>query len=63
MQNALEEICDSGCQLVWQVIEQLKQGHPIPEVEKLRPEQTELLLAELESVMAVYTGTCEAPLK
>lgn len=52
--RCVERICAQGCKVVYQCIEQLRSGTEVADVHGLSGRQIELLLAELESIMAVY---------
>lgn len=56
----MESLCGQGCKAVWGVIATLESGRALPQTDGLDPEELELLLAELKSIMAVYAGTCSA---
>ena len=57
---AMESLCGDGCKAVWAVISNLESGQALPQTEGLSPQELDLLLAELKSIMAVYAGTCGA---
>ena len=52
--RAIERVCALGCRRVWGVIEALREGRERPEYTGLDAGQRRALLAELESIMAVY---------
>lgn len=54
----VETICERGCRLVWDAIEQLDRGEHLPETADLSPSERDWVLAELKSVMAVYGDRC-----
>lgn len=56
----LESLCGQGCKAVWGMIESLETGEALPQTDDLSPEELDVLLAELKSIMAVYAGTCGA---
>ena len=58
-QQALEDICNLGCRSVGEVILALRRGEAVAQTDGMAPEQADLLLEELESIMAVYDGACD----
>ena len=50
----IENVCGEGCQQVRQFINRLRQGHVDDKVKSLKPQERDLVLEELESIMAVY---------
>jgi hypothetical protein len=57
----LEQICEQGCRIVNQVIQQLEQGKNIDNIQYLSHVQQNRLLQELKNIMAIYakTGSCD----
>ncbi|MCK5719153.1 MAG: hypothetical protein KAH84_04290 [Thiomargarita sp.] len=57
----LEQICQLGCRAVNNIIEQLEQQQFIDIIKHLNEKQRQILLQELNSIMAVYseTNSCE----
>lgn len=59
--RVVEQLCEQGCRVVYQRIEQLRAGVLVAEARGLTFRQRERVLAELESIMAVYAengSTC-----
>ena len=54
LQAKIETLCESGCQRVNQVIEQLETQGSIEETRELSDEDCQLLLQELKNIMSVY---------
>jgi len=54
LQAIIDSICGQGCQHVRQFIQQLQQGKVDEKTKALNPRERNLLLEELESIMAVY---------
>jgi hypothetical protein len=58
VEEAVERLCHKGCKAVWQDIQCLEQGLPLPETARLSLEEAALVLEELKHIMAVYEGSC-----
>jgi hypothetical protein len=58
LQQCVESLCGEGCQAVYRHIEHLENGGSLPQTEPLSYEETQLVLAELKSIMAVYGSNC-----
>lgn len=56
--RALEEICQSGCARVREIIDEIGQGDPPASATKLNPAEQALLLEELSAIMSAYQRTC-----
>ena len=54
LQHVIEHICAIGCEHVNEVIEILERQESTPETSALSAEETELVLHELKTIMAVY---------
>lgn len=50
----VEKICAQGCQRVKQTIQNLNQDQPLEATEQLDTTERDLILQELQSIMAVY---------
>jgi hypothetical protein len=50
----VEDICKLGCNRVNEIIEQLERGESIGETTNLGQDETNTLLQELKSIMAIY---------
>lgn len=59
--DCVEILCHKGCKEVSQVILALERGELVAEAEHLNPDERQMVLAELKTVMAVYQkgGTCQ----
>ena len=53
----LEILCQSGCHSVNATIEAMENNQPISIINELTPDERQIILQELKSVMAVYK-TC-----
>ncbi len=53
----LEILCQSGCASVNATIEAMENNQPISIINELTPDERQIILQELKSVMAVYK-TC-----
>ncbi len=56
--RVIDRICDEGCRAVTRYIARLKNGEEDPHWQDLDAVERDILLRELESVMAVYGGCC-----
>jgi hypothetical protein len=54
LQAIVDSICGQGCQQVRQIIQQLQQGGAVEKTQSLSAKERNVLLAELQSIMAVY---------
>lgn len=50
----LEVLCQSGCDTVNATIEAMENNQPISITHDLNPDERQILLRELKSIMAVY---------
>ena len=57
--SCVEALCQHGCRKVTEYIELLKSGEGFREVSMLSAAERRAVLAELESIMSVYTGPCD----
>jgi hypothetical protein len=56
----VEAICEKGCQSVREDIRLLRQGVVLPELKDLDAMARQMVLKELQSIMAVYGDGCPA---
>ena len=54
LQHIIEQICTSGCDRVYEIIDTLEQQNPTDETRELNSEETIIVLQELKTIMAVY---------
>ena len=54
IEHCVDQVCGLGCTFVNHVIEDLRRGNERPEYAHLDPNERQLLLGELVSIMAVY---------
>ncbi len=59
--SCLENICNQGCQVVNQIINQLENDQTVDIIEHLTTKQKIRLLQELKDIMMVYSGSCTYP--
>ena len=59
-EHCVDRICRLGCRRVSDIIHRLEQGERVAEVAGLSPGERRAVLAELQSIMAVYGGSCRA---
>lgn len=50
----LEIVCQSGCEAVNATIKAMENNQPTAVTEELSPEEKEMVLRELKSIMSVY---------
>ena len=55
----VEALCQDGCRKVTEYIGLLKTGEAFREVAMLSTAERQAVLAELESIMSVYTDPCD----
>jgi len=55
IEHKVEQICALGCRYVYQRIDEIRAGQSVPELTGLNSRQAGLVVAELESIMSVYT--------
>ena len=58
VEACVEQICNKGCREVRKDIERMESGGIPPEVGSLSSQQRELVLKELQTIMAVYGSEC-----
>jgi len=60
IEHCLEQICGQGCKTVYLIIREMQNGHHPPCAAALSALQQNVLLHELQAVMAVYNAanTC-----
>jgi hypothetical protein len=56
VEHCIETLCDQGCGRVSEYIEALRAGQVFAEVAGLSETERQMVLAELEAVMAPYQG-------
>lgn len=56
VEHCVDILCDQGCGRVSEYIEALRAGQVFTEVAGLSEEERQVVLAELEAVMAPYQG-------
>ena len=54
VQNFVDDICNQGCDAVWDVIEALKTGENLMVFSELNDEDRKTVLNELTEIMAPY---------
>lgn len=54
IQDAIETLCNDGCQSVRNYIQQLETGESLPITDTYTESEHKLLLNELKKIMAVY---------
>lgn len=54
LQHIIEQICASGCDRVYEIIDTLEQHQHIDQTRELNKEETTIVLQELKAIMAVY---------
>lgn len=54
LQHLIEQLCTTGCERVNEVIEILEREESIEETRELSAEESEFVLLELKTIMAVY---------
>ncbi len=54
VQSIIESICETGCNNVNQIIDQLETGQPTQETEHLTEAERQQVLHELKNIMSVY---------
>jgi hypothetical protein len=54
IQQCVEKLCQQGCERVYEYIDALRSGRQLDETGPLSPGERRQVLAELESIMAVY---------
>ena len=59
VEHALEEVCQSGCGRVRELIDEIRQGNWPQNALQLNSDERKLFLQELESVMKAYQGACK----
>ncbi len=57
--QAIERLCQKGCQALWLDIATLDQGQPVTETLGLSAQEQAQVLREIKSIMAVYKGRCD----
>jgi hypothetical protein len=57
--HCIEILCRQGCSEVYTYIQALRSGEDIAEAAMLDEDERQLLLEELESIMAAYEGSCK----
>jgi hypothetical protein len=50
----VEQLCQQGCDKVYEHIDALRAGRQLPGMGPLSPAERQAVLAELQSIMAVY---------
>lgn len=58
--HVLEDLCQSGCGRVREIIQEIEQGELPESVAQLNTDEQVLLLEELAAVMHAYKRTCPA---
>jgi hypothetical protein len=58
IEECLERLCQKGCGQVWRDISALEKGESLPEAAGLSVSERRQLLAELKSIMQVYSYRC-----
>lgn len=54
LNDYLDHLCNQGCTVVRETIEQMEAGDAVPELASLKPSEQQRLLQELKAIMAVY---------
>lgn len=54
IQQCVEQLCQQGCEQVYEYIDALRAGRQLPETGLLTPGDRQRVLEELLSIMAVY---------
>ena len=54
LQHIIEQLCVTGCERVNEVIEILERQESIEEMHELNAQESEFVLLELKTIMAVY---------
>ena len=54
LQHIIEQLCTTGCERVNEVIEILERQESIEEMHELNTQESEFVLLELKTIMAVY---------
>ncbi len=57
VEHCVETLCDQGCGRVSEYIRALRAGQVFAEVAALSEAERQVVLAELEAIMAPYKGT------
>jgi hypothetical protein len=55
LQTVVDHLCEDGCKAVTQYIDEIEKGDFPAPMRNLNPQQCQVVLAELKSIMAVYT--------
>jgi len=59
IEACIEAICQKGCRVVWDCISALEEGRELPETSALETSERRVVLSELRSIMAAYSGSCD----
>lgn len=59
--DAVETICNKGCQLVRDDLQAMERGETPPELEHLNRKEIDRVHNELSAIMAVYGDACRIP--
>ena len=54
IERCVEQLCQQGCDKVYEHIDALRANRQLPGIGPLSPAERQLVLAELLSIMAVY---------
>lgn len=54
VEHCVEQLCDQGCERVAACIRSLEAGEPVDEVQSLSPAERQVVLRELQQIMAPY---------
>jgi hypothetical protein len=54
LQHIIEHICAAGCERVYEVIANMESQQNIEETAQLNTQESEIVLQELKTIMAVY---------
>jgi hypothetical protein len=54
LQHIIEQICTTGCDRVYEIIEILERQESIKETSQLSQEESNIVLMELKTIMSVY---------
>lgn len=54
IERYLEQLCQQGCDKVYEHIDALQAGRQLSEIGPLSPDERQFLLVELQSIMAIY---------
>jgi len=58
MEWCVEQLCQAGCERVYEHMDALRAGRRLPETGTLTRSERQSLLVELTSIMAVYERGC-----